>query len=94
MNNSSPCYFRTGNITSAFYTKIKCNLKRLVYDLNVINIAYPYSLTPGNINNNLQLLETNIANGLIDFYEAQFIRESFLNHTITVPTPQDLVRFY
>jgi hypothetical protein len=94
MNNSSPCYFGTGNVTSAFYTKIECNLKRLVYDPNVINIAYPDSLTPGNINNNLPSSEANIANGLIDFYDAQFIRESILNHTITVPTPQDLVRFY
>jgi hypothetical protein len=93
MNNSSPCYFGAGNVTSASYTKIECYLRRLVHDPNIFYIAYPDSFTPGNvIGNGLQ--ESNIANGLIDFPEAQFIQEAVSNSTITIPTPQDLVRFY
>jgi hypothetical protein len=82
MNGSSSCAFGTGNVTSASYTRIECDLRRLVHK-NVFNIAYPdtdYIIY--------------VAGGLNDFHRARLPQESISNSGITVPTPQDLVRFF
>ena len=84
MNDSSSCSFGTGNVTSASYTRIECDLRRLVHDPNVINIAFPDT---GDYTGY-------VARGLNDFHRARLPQESISNSTITVPTPQDLVRFY
>jgi hypothetical protein len=84
MNDSSFCIFGRGNVTSASYTRIECDLRRLIRNSNVNYTAFP---------------DTNdytgyVAIGLTDFHRAQLPLESISNITITVPTPQDLIRFY
>jgi hypothetical protein len=84
MNDSSSCSFGKGNVKSASYTKIECDLRRLVHDPDVINIAFP------DIGDDTRY----VAYGLNDFHRSWLPQESISNRTITVPTPQDLVRFY
>jgi hypothetical protein len=80
-NSSSYCNWGKGNITAASYTKIECDLKRLLHDPEFIHMAFPD-------------VANFLARGFVEYYQARFTQESISNSRITVLTPVDLVRFY